>query len=324
MSKIILLCCDANEHDDIWFKTLQKRLQAHHVLHQYESVLYDVKKPLDIEPLDDIEFVALNAAPPQGLLAGLTKLRAMISLWAGVDHIVCEPDFPVHIPLYRMVEDGLVQGMIQYCIGHVMHYHLLSDIHQKLQKDKIWETISPPLISDRKVGIMGLGVLGLAVGEALQKLGFKIYGWSRSAKTHPAIQCFEGQNNLALFLSHCEILILLLPKSKQTKHIINAHTLNLMPKDSAIINAGRGHLIDEKALIHALQNKHIRGATLDVFDHEPLPKDHAFWDIDQLRITPHIASITRPKTGVERIIEVMDHTLQNKALSQCYNHTLGY
>jgi len=243
---------------------------------------------------------------PRGQAEGFeryTRLKAILSLWAGVEQAL--PLVPAEIPLSRMVDFGLTQGMVEWVTGHVLRHHLGIDAHIHGLNGAWIDDKHPPLAPDRTVGILGLGALGTACGEALCTLGFRVAGWSRSAKTHPQITCFSGAAGLDEMLSQTEIAVLLLPDTPATENTLDARRLALMPKDAVIINPGRGPLIDDTALIAALDRGHIGHATLDVFRQEPLPKDHPFWAHKQVTVTPHIASVTRPKTAAQTIVETI-------------------
>lgn len=230
-----------------------------------------------------------------------TGLKAVLSLWAGVESI--QNNATLTAPLARMVDQGLSLGMAEWVLGHTMRYHLGMDSHI-FGQDGIWRNaIAPPLARDRNVGILGLGELGQAAAHCLNSAGFQVSGWSRRPKTIRSIICYSGQDGLNRILATSEVLILLLPLTRETENILNAHTLALMPQGACILNPGRGPLIDDDALLEALDSGQIAHATLDVFRTEPLPKDHPFWAHNHVTVTPHIASETRAATASDTIAE---------------------
>ena len=224
----------------------------------------------------------------------------MLSLWAGVEKIVGNASLTQ--PLCRMVDSGLRQGMVEWVVGHTLRYHLGMDQHI-VNPDHIWREIHPPLAQDRPITILGLGALGQACAAALTALKFPVSGWSRRAKKIDGLTCHHGPSGLQAALQSAEILILLLPDTPQTEHVINTQTLAQMPRGAVIINPGRGPLIDDHALLAALEQKHISAACLDVFRVEPLPQDHPYWHLPNVTVTPHIASGTRPATAAEVLVE---------------------
>lgn len=262
---------------------------------------------LDVEILDrtegpeTIDYVVYS--PGGGLtdFAPFTSLKAVLSLWAGVEGIVGNP--AIRVPLCRMVDPCLTTGMVEWVTGHVLRHHLGMDAHV-LGQDGVWrhETI-PPLARERRVGVLGLGELGLACARALAGLGFDVAGWSRRPKDAPGIGGFVGPEGLDALLARSEILVLLLPATAATENLLDASALALLPRGAVIVNPGRGALIDDAALIAALEAGHVVHATLDVFRTEPLPPDHPYWAHPRVTVTPHIASETRPATAAEAIAE---------------------
>lgn len=226
--------------------------------------------------------------------------KAVLSLWAGVETIVGNPTLTQ--PLARMVDPGLREGMMEYVCGHVLRHHLGMDAHIRGLNGK-WAATPPPLARERRVGVLGLGELGAASARALAALGFDVAGWSRSEKSLAPIHTLSGAEGLREILSRSEILVLLLPLTDETRHILDAPRLGHLRQGSVVINPGRGGLIDDAALLAAIETGQIDHATLDTFDQEPLPPDHPFWANPGITVTPHIASETRPSTASAAVAE---------------------
>ena len=240
---------------------------------------------------------------PSGGLEDFSKfksLKAILSLWAGVENIT--GNTTIKVPLCRMVDTGLTQGMVEWVTGHVLRHHLDLDKYIKVQ-DGVWRNNTyPPLASDRNLTILGLGELGLSCAKTLSDLNFKVHGWSRSQKNNIGnIKCYFGNDGLIEALSRAEILILLLPLTKETNGLIDERMLSKMPYGSIILNPGRGHLINDSALLRAIESGQVSHATLDVFEIEPLPKDHPYWVNEKVTVTPHIASVTRASSSCDVI-----------------------
>jgi glyoxylate/hydroxypyruvate reductase len=257
-----------------------------------------------VDTVDDPAKVDYIIYAPNGGLSDFTPftgLKAVLSLWAGVESF--QDNATLTAPLARMVDQGLSLGMAEWVLGHVMRAHLGMDSHLNGQ-DGIWRNgIAPPLARERKVGILGLGELGQTCADYLSRVGFQVSGWSRREKSINGVMCYSGDDGLRVVLETSEILILLLPLTKQTEDILNSRTLALMPRGATIINPGRGPLIDDDALLAALDSGQIKHATLDVFRVEPLPKDHPYWAHVNVTVTPHIASETRAETASDSIAE---------------------
>ena len=223
-----------------------------------------------------------------------------MNLWAGVESIA--DNRTLTQPLARMVDDGLTRGMVEWVTGHALRHHLGMDAHILGQNGQ-WCTDFPPLAADRPVTILGLGALGAACALALVALGFPVTGWSRTPKTVEGVRCLHGDQGLNQALEAAQIVVLLLPDTPATQNVLNAERLALLARGAFVVNPGRGPLIDDGALLAALDSGQIAHATLDVFRIEPLPKNHAFWAHPQVTVTPHIASTTRPETASRIIAE---------------------
>ena len=249
------------------------------------------------------------------------NLKAVLSLWAGIETIIANPTLTV--PLARMVDHGLTRGMVEWVTGHVLRHHLEMD-RQLFGQDGIWRKGAPPLAQDRRVTILGLGTLGTECALALHTLGFPVTGWSRSAKSVNGITCLHGDEGLDQALASADILVLLLPDTPATQDILNARTLALLPQGATVLNPGRGALIDDAALLAALDNGHIAHATLDAFRVEPLPADDPYWAHPKVTVTPHIASETRASTASEVIAENIRRGEAGEPLLHLVDRSLGY
>lgn len=250
-----------------------------------------------------------------------TRLKAVLNLWAGVENVAPNPTLTV--PLTRMVDHGLSRGMTEWVVGHVLRHHLGMDTHIHGQ-DGVWRKIIPPLAEDRPVTILGLGTLGQDAANALNTLGFPVTGWSRSEKSIDGVTCLYGSDGLHRALETAQILVLLLPDTSATHDILNAQTLALLPRGAIIINPGRGPLIDDTALLAALDTGQISHATLDVFRTEPLPEDDPYWAHPKVTVTPHIASETRPETAAEIIAKNIVRGESGEPLLHLVDRSLGY
>ena len=250
-----------------------------------------------------------------------TRAKAVLNLWAGVEQITGNET--LHIPLARMVDPGLTKGMVEWVTGHVMRYHLGMDAHI-VNPDHVWEPVTPPLAGEREVVILGLGALGTACAQMLLTLGFRVTGWSRSPKDVEGVTCLHGRDGLAQALGHAQIVVALLPDTPTTTNILNADTLAQMPKGAYLINPGRGPLIDDDALLAALDAGQIAHATLDVFRIEPLPKAHPYWAHPRVTVTPHIAAETRASTASEVVVENIRRGEAGEPFINLVNRKLGY
>ena len=296
---------------------------------QYQEHL---KKELDLigleyklsEKLPPSEVDYIIYAPNSSIkdFSVFTNLKAVLNLWAGVEDVV--KNKTLKVPLARMVDEGLTQGMKEWVLGHVMRHHLGIDLHIFGQDGKWRDWSAPPLAKNRTVTILGLGALGAECASTLAKVGFKVYGWSSTEKSVENVICHHGFEGLEKSLFGSEIVVLLLPSTADTENIINEKTLSYLTKNAVIINPGRGTLIDEKVLLKSLDDGKLAHATLDVFRQEPLPADHPFWQHPKITVTPHIASETRPETASQVIAANIRRCEKGKPLLYQVNFETGY
>ena len=273
----------------------------------------------DFDPAS-VDYVVYAPSGPVDL-SPYTRTKAVLGLWAGVESIISNETLTQ--PYARMVDIGLTQGMIDYVTGHVLRYHL--DIDRYITRTGAdWTQVVPPLASDRRVTVLGLGELGAACASALTRLGFQVSGWSRSEKTVAGVTCHHGEDGLAAALDGAEIVVLLLPATPATESILDASAMARLAPGAKIINPGRGGLIDDDALLAALDGGQVGHATLDTFRVEPLPEDHPYWRHPKVTVTPHIASETRPDTASRMVAENVRRVEAGEPLLNEVDKARGY
>ena len=295
---------------------------------RYKAPLQDAldDKSLDYElgtTITPSEVDYIVYAPSSSLqdFSPYAKLKAVLNLWAGVEGVTNNKTLKV--PLARMVDSGLTDGMVEWVTGHTLRHHLGIDKHIHGQ-DGIWRSYVPPLAKDRIITILGLGTLGTACGIALKRLGFNVRGWSRREKRVDGIICFYGDDQVDSSLMDADIVVLLLPDTPLTQNILNQHTLNLLKRGAFVLNPGRGPLIDDDALLAALETGQIEHATLDVFRIEPLPQNHQYWSNNKVTVIPHKASETRPKTASQVIAMNIERAENGQELLYLVDRENGY
>jgi glyoxylate/hydroxypyruvate reductase A len=253
--------------------------------------------PIDKVPDPDAVTYSVLWRPATGSMKPFRNLKAIVSLGAGIDHVLADEQLPTHVPIIRTVGTDLTQRMKEYVALHVLRHHRELPAIQANQTRQLWEQIVVPPATQRRVGVMGLGNLGAVAADILKQIGFEVRGWSRSPKDLPGIQCFSGTEGFGAFLDGTEILVCLLPLTESTRGILNADTFNRLKRGASVVNAARGpHLVDSD-LVDALNSGQISSATLDVFHVEPLPKTHPFWTNPKITVTPHVASLIDAPTG---------------------------
>jgi glyoxylate/hydroxypyruvate reductase len=243
-----------------------------------------------------VDYIVHAPSSPLQDFSPYIRTKAVLSLWAGVERIVGNPTLTQ--PLCRMVDPAMSEGMTEWVVGHTLRHHLGMDRHI-VNPDRVWDPTCPPLARERPVTVLGSGELGSAAALALRALNFPVTCWGRTAKPG----CLHGEDGLRHALSTAAILVTLLPKTPETENLVDATRLATLPKGAVILNPGRGALIDDGALLAALDRGHIGHATLDVFRAEPLPQDHPFWSHPRVTVTPHVAADTRTTSAARVLAE---------------------
>lgn len=283
------------------------------------NIAYELSADIAPEQVDYIVYSPNSALKD---FSPFDACKAVFNLWAGVEGIVNNPTLKV--PLARMVDPGLTQGMMEWVTGHVLRYHLGMDRHIN-NYDAHWLTDAvPPLAHNRIITILGLGQLGSACGLALKQLGFSVRGWSQRPKQFEGIDCYSGEDQLSAALENADGAVLLLPNTPKTENVFSDVAISAMKKGGFLLNPGRGTLVDDGALIKALDSGALSHATLDVFRQEPLPSDHAFWAHPRVTVTPHIAAETRPETSSPVLAENIRRAIMEEPLLNLVDRHLGY
>lgn len=277
----------------------------------------------DYDP-KSIDYV-LGFRPEPGLIGSLPNLKVVFSLGAGVDGFLIDPNYPKHIPLVRFVDHQLSREMAQYCVMHTLIHHRQQRLFDKHQREKKWRQGVPPRRTEEtRIGILGIGEIGTMVAERLREHDFKMAGWSRTRKAIEGVESFAGHDELEKFLNRCDILICLLPLTPDTRHILNARTFAQLPKDAFVINVARGGHLVESDLIAAIDSGHLSGATLDVFETEPLPETSPLWSHPKITVTPHVAAISDPRVMTRNAIDGIARHRQGLPLENAVDFARGY
>jgi glyoxylate/hydroxypyruvate reductase len=256
---------------------------------------------------ESVHYAATWNHPPHSL-AALKNLRVLFSLGAGVDHLFRDPGLP-DVPIVRVNDADLRDRMSEYVLLHALLYHRQQRMYDYLQHEKRWEDDPlQPAAKDVRVGVMGLGVLGSDAARKLSVVGFDVAGWSRTPKELVGVDCFAGAAELDAFLARTDILVALLPLTPQTQGILNTALFAKLARDGRLggpflINVGRGKLHVEVDILAALDDGALRGATLDVFETEPLPAESPLWHHPQVTVTPHNSAVSEPASVARYIAD---------------------
>ncbi|WP_261844129.1 2-hydroxyacid dehydrogenase [Aliamphritea ceti] len=266
---------------------------------------------------------ALVWQPPEALFAHQTQLKGIINLGAGVDKLLAVAGLPEAVPILKLRDAGMAAWMTDYVRYGLLHFSRDFDRYQQQQSNNQWWSKNIDARAGWPVGILGMGAIGAQVAQQLAEDGYPVRGWSRTEKVVSGVDSFAGQDCLDEFLQGTRVLINLLPSSQHTQGLINSAVFEQLLPDAVIINAGRGEVVDSPSLIDALRKQRLRGAMLDVFEHEPLSQDSPLWSMENVLITPHIAAPTSIRDAIVQAKEYI-HALGQGLPVKSVDRSLGY
>jgi glyoxylate/hydroxypyruvate reductase A len=301
-----------------------------HTMQDWKAALLAVDPSLEIRLFPDagdpaeIEAAVVWTAHDMMELRRYPNLKLIVSMGAGVDHLLRAPGPPPGIPVARLKDVLLTSAMAEWVLLNVLRFHRQDPEYRALQQRKEWLELSAPSTSERRIGILGIGELGSASARVLGSLGFPVMGWSRSAKTLPGVQTFHGADGLMAMAAQTDILICLLPLTPETRGVLNAKLLSALPRGAYVINGARGGHMVAQDMLAALDSGHIAGAALDVFEPEPLPPESPFWSHPKVFLTPHAASITIPSSVAPQVVENIHNMRNGRPLINLVDFSLGY
>lgn len=261
--------------------------------------------------------------PPDDIMATFPNLELLFSVGAGVDQF----DFaalPPELPVVRMIESGIIDGMVEYATMAVLALHRDLITYVVQQRDANWSSIRHQPAAKRRVGVLGLGVLGEALSRKLVDFGFSVAGWSRTRRHLEGVTSFAGAAEMTDFLGRCDILVCLLPLTPETRGILNADLFAKLPRGARLVNVGRGAHLNQEDLLAALESGQLSAVMLDVTTPQPLPSDHPLWRDPRVLITPYVASMTQPETAVEVVLDNLRRYRSGEPLVGLVDRARGY
>jgi len=262
--------------------------------------------------------------PPAELFESQRRLKALFSLGAGVNGLLAMPSLPGDVPLVRMEDGGMAGQMVEYALYVALREFRRLPDYRRDQSQARWASQPARARGDFAIGVLGLGVLGGAVARALADFGFAVSGWSRDDKSITGVRCGHGAQGLDDVLESSQVLMLFLPVTGATDGLLGRARLARLPEGAAVVNLSRGELIDEDALLEALDSGRLAAAYLDVFRQEPLPADHPFWHHPRVRITPHVAALTDTHLACMQVAEKIRRLEAGEPISGVVDRLRGY
>ncbi|MFT3821598.1 MAG: glyoxylate/hydroxypyruvate reductase A [Rubrivivax sp.] len=308
-------------------KTTLALFSRRHDLSFLKPMLQAADPLLDIVQWPDPRFreaeVAVGWEVPPGLYGQMPRLRLVHSIAAGVDNITAGQD--LHgAAVCRVVDPMLAEGMLQFVLWAVLHFHRKLDVALANQARRHWaRPLQTPAASCR-VGLMGLGELGGRIAAALPALGYTVNGWSRTPRRIERVNAFSGDDGLAPFLAETDVLVCLLPLTAATRGILDKRLFEQLPPGAALVHVGRGEHLVEQDLADAVIGGHLRGAVVDVFAAEPLSPEHPFWTTPGIVVTPHMATMASYDTVVAQIAHNVAQLRDGAPLVNTVDLTRGY
>ncbi|WP_111895319.1 2-hydroxyacid dehydrogenase [Acinetobacter sp. MB5] len=297
-----------------WIAALQAAMPKEQV------VLLD---ELDIAEREACE-VAIVANPDPNDLKLLPNLKWVHSVWAGVERLMADLQSNHQLKVVRLVDPQLAATMAEAVLAWTLYLHRDMPLYAKQQREKHWLEHEYIPAEEKMVSILGLGELGLAAASKLSGAGFKVCGWSRTAKSIPDIQCYHGDNGLLDMLAKTDFLVCLLPLTPQTKNLINKNVFSALKKHASFINFGRGPIVDDHALQQSLESGCLAHAVLDVFNQEPLTQDSWHWTHQNITVLPHISAPTNRKTASAIVAHNIDEYRVNGTIPKFVDRVTGY
>ncbi len=254
----------------------------------------------------------------------MRPVRAIFNLGAGVDVLLAVPTLPAGTPVIRLENAGMAPQMAEYVTLAVLSVYREAGAYALQQREGRWQPRPRVPKSGFGVGILGFGVLGQAVANALAPFGFPLCAWSRERKAIPGVQSYAGRAELGAFLARARVLVCLLPATRETRGLLDRATLSLLPRGAHLVNVARGEIVVDDDLVALLDSGHLAGATLDVFRTEPLPSAHPFWHHPRITLTPHSSAVTLVEDSVAQIAAKIRQLERGEPVTGVVDRARGY
>lgn len=250
-----------------------------------------------------------------------SNLKWLQSTWAGVKPLTTINN---HSMMVTGVKDVFGKQMREYVFAYLLYYSRNIPLFEKQKNTNTWLPPATSSLYGKTMGIMGVGSIGKEVAKTAKAFDMQVRGLTSSSRDCEHVDEFFTVEQKCLFAQGLDYLVCLLPHTSQTEGLIDTSLLNSLPEHCVLINAGRGQVIDDQALLEALAGNQIKAAVLDVFDQEPLPPHHPFWSIDNLHITQHTAAISQVSDISDIFMKNYERFIGQEALNYQIDLNKGY
>lgn len=312
-----IVLCARELHAPAWLEALRAALPE-------ADLWWRDAARLDADPLAPAADIAIVWRPPPAFFDEQRRLRAVFNLGAGVDALLAMPNFPRDVPLVRLEDAGMADAAAEYALAAVLRVYRGFDRYAIRQRQARWQAEVLPTKSNFSVGVLGLGAIGGAVARALAAHGFAVRGFARTRKRIEGVDCRAGEAEFASFLDALDVLVSVLPLTADNRGILNRANLERLADGAHVVNVGRGAHLVEADLLALIDAGKLGGATLDVFEDEPLPPDHPFWQRPEILVTPHVCAVTELAPSVAQIAEKIARLQRGEALTGVVDLRRGY
>jgi glyoxylate/hydroxypyruvate reductase A len=263
-------------------------------------------------------------ARDDSLFATQRSMKAVFSFGAGVNGVLSLPGLPADVPLIRLEDAGMTAQMVRYVLATVLRIAGRFDVYARQQRDRVWRQHDARPPGAMAVGVLGIGVIGGVIAQALAAQGFRVRGHARSTRSLAGVECHAGEAGLDRFLAGLDVLVAVVPLTDATRGLLDRRALGRLADGAHLINIGRGALVNDADLIALLDEGKLGGATLDVFDPEPLPATHPYWSHPRVTLTPHVSGTTLPDEAVAQIAAKIRSLERGLPVTGVVDRTRGY
>lgn len=303
MRTLILLSPDKNEYQHLIEAAQLPELEL-------------VTDPADAEIVLGAPNVIRDALP------NLSRVKWIQSIYAGVEPLV-DPSQRRDYVLTN-ARDVFGEPMSEYVFGYLLFLEKRMLERIQSQQAHQWQRTEPGMLRGKTIGLLGVGSIGAHLAETAKHFGMKVHGYTRSSETSTQVDRYFHGDDLLQFAKGLDYVVSVLPRVKETDKLVDAAFLNALPSHAVFVNVGRGNSVDEAALVNALKEGKLAAAILDVFEKEPLPPDHPFWDTPNLYMTYHTSAISYPNDLVRVFFENYNLYIQGKPLKYVVDFEQGY